>query len=253
MLLPNIANADIDLQKLADYVLNTGHPEGRHKARVFLSALDVTASHATWLASAIRSGLSDSNFLLQHAWGADLVHDEMIITGAGNRGRAIALAVAADKSLASDDSPKPGEGPSRAEREAGSYDVLFVGTGAGDQTLKIGVTGDRDPGYGSTSKMIAEAAMCLLHDARSTPGGISTPASAPGHKLIARLQTHAGLAFSVDKGNTIFTARLCRSHHVFGAASTWQACTRVTRRPRPWPETDNRPCRNRPTRDRRIA
>jgi len=70
MLLPNIANADIDLQKLTDYVLNAGHPEGRHKARVFLSALDVTALDvtaldATWLASAMRSRLSDSNAVLQ--------------------------------------------------------------------------------------------------------------------------------------------------------------------------------------------
>ena len=139
-----------------------------------------------------------SNFLLQHAWGADFVYDEMIITGAGDKGRAIAEAVAADKSLGSDDGPKPGEGPSRAEREAGHYDVLFIGSGSGDQMLKVGVKGDRDPGYGSTSKMIAEAAMCLLQDAGSLGGGIWTPASAMGHKLIARLEKHAGLTFSVE-------------------------------------------------------
>jgi short subunit dehydrogenase-like uncharacterized protein len=60
------------------------------------------------------------------------------------------------------------------------------------------VQGDRDPGYGSTSKMISEAAMCLLQDAAETPGGIWTPASAMGQKLIDRLQAHAGLSFRVE-------------------------------------------------------
>ena len=139
-----------------------------------------------------------SNFLLQQAGGADFVYDEMLITGKGDKGQAIANAVAADKSLASDDGPKPGEGPSRAEREAGFYDVLFLATGKNGETLRVGVQGDRDPGYGSTSKMIAESAMCLLQDASATPGGIWTPASAMGQRLIDRLQAHAGLTFAVE-------------------------------------------------------
>ena len=139
-----------------------------------------------------------SNFLLQHAWGTGLVYDEMMVTGPGDKGQALAEAVAADKSLGGEGGPQPGEGPSRAEREAGFYDLLFVGSGADGQTLKVSVKGDRDPGYGSTSKMIAEAAMCLLQDATATPGGIWTPASALGHALIERLQAHAGLRFAVE-------------------------------------------------------
>ncbi len=139
-----------------------------------------------------------SNFLLHQAWGADFVYDEMLVTGAGEKGQAMAEAVAADKSLASDDGPKPGEGPSRAEREAGFYDLLFIGTGKHGETLRVGVQGDRDPGYGSTSKMIAEAAICLLQDARATPGGIWTPAAALGQPLIDRLQAHAGLRFTLE-------------------------------------------------------
>ncbi len=139
-----------------------------------------------------------SNYLLQHAWGTDLVYDEMLVTGAGDKGQAIANAVAADKSLGGDGGPQPGEGPSRAEREAGHYDLLFIGTGAAGQSLRVGVQGDRDPGYGSTSKMIAESAMCLLQEASGTPGGIWTPASALGHALVARLQAHAGLRFAVE-------------------------------------------------------
>ena len=139
-----------------------------------------------------------SNFLLGHAWGSDLVYDEMLVTGPGDKGQAIAEAVAADKSLGGPGGPQPGEGPSREERESGFYDVLFIGTGAAGQTLKVGVKGDRDPGYGSTSKMIAESAMCLLQDAAATPGGIWTPASAMGAALIQRLQAHAGLTFAVE-------------------------------------------------------
>ncbi|OYT91001.1 MAG: saccharopine dehydrogenase [Burkholderiales bacterium PBB3] len=139
-----------------------------------------------------------SNFLLGTAYGADFVYDEMLITGVGEKGEAIANAVAADKSMASEDGPKPGEGPSRAEREAGFYDVLFVGHNAAGDSLRVGVKGDRDPGYGSTSKMIAQSAICLLEEAAHTPGGIWTPASAMGAPLMKRLQDHAGLQFAVE-------------------------------------------------------
>ena len=142
--------------------------------------------------------LHRSNFLLGHAWGADLVYDEMILTGPGEKGEAVARTVAADKSLGAEGGPKPGEGPSRAEREAGFYDVLFLGQDAAGHTVRVGVKGDRDPGYGSTSKMIAEAAVCLLQDAGGTTGGIWTPASAMGVALIARLQKSAGMAFAVE-------------------------------------------------------
>jgi short subunit dehydrogenase-like uncharacterized protein len=141
-----------------------------------------------------------SNFLLQHAYGADFVYDEMLVTGPGEKGEAMAHAVAADKSLGAEGGPQPGEGPSRAEREAGYYDVLFLGEDAEGHTLRVGVTGDRDPGYGSTSKMITEAAVCLLQDALDTPGGVWTPASAMGERLTRRLQANAGLRFAVEAG-----------------------------------------------------
>lgn len=139
-----------------------------------------------------------SNFLLQHAWGTDFVYDEMLVTGPGEKGEALANAVASDKSMGSDQGPKPGEGPSREEREAGFYDVLFLGDDGQGNTLRVGVKGDRDPGYGSTSKMIAEAAVCLLQEAAATPGGIWTPAPAMGEPLVARLQANAGLTFAVE-------------------------------------------------------
>ena len=142
--------------------------------------------------------LHRSNFLLDHAWGADFIYDEMMVTGAGEKGEAMAQAIAADRSLGAEGGPQPGEGPSLAEREAGFFDLLFLGHDAQGHALRVGVTGDRDPGYGSTSKMISEAAVCLLQDSAATAGGIWTPASAMGTALIDRLEQHAGLRFQIE-------------------------------------------------------
>ena len=139
-----------------------------------------------------------SNALLGHAYGSDFVYDEMILTGPGEQGEAIAKAVTGDKSLAGDDAPKPGEGPTKEERENGFYDVLFIGEGADGKTLTANEAGKRDPGYGSTSRMIAESAICLVRDATDTQGGIWTTAPAMGDKLIKRLQEHAGLTFKLE-------------------------------------------------------
>ena len=165
--------------------------------------VDDALGEGVWVAPFVMAAINTrnvhrSNFLLQHAYGTDFVYDEMLITGPGEKGEAIANAVANDKSLGSDTGPKPGEGPSREERENGFYDVLFLGTDDAGNTLRVGVKGDRDPGYGSTSKMIAEAAVCLLQDAPQTPGGIWTAAPAMGNALIARLQASAGMTFAVE-------------------------------------------------------
>ena len=140
-----------------------------------------------------------SNFLLGHPYGTDFVYDEMIVTGAGPKGEAMAQAIAADRSLGSKEGgPQPGEGPTLAEREAGFYDLMFLAQTAQGDSLTVGVQGDRDPGYGSTSKMVTEAAVCLLTQAQATPGGIWTPASAMGEVLIQRLVANAGLRFAVE-------------------------------------------------------
>ena len=83
MLLPNIEKASIDLKKLADYVLNAGHPEGRHKARVFLSALGLAAADAEWLSNRILAGLWQSEAKLQSTtnWGPIYRVDMDIVRG----------------------------------------------------------------------------------------------------------------------------------------------------------------------------
>lgn len=138
-----------------------------------------------------------SNYLLNHDYGEDFTYDEMMLTGPGENGEAMAKAVAADKSMA-ESTRKPGEGPSPEERESGYYDVLFVATSPQGEMLKASVRGDRDPGYGSTSKMIAESAVCLLRNPALASGGVWTPAAALGETLIECLQENAGLSFKLE-------------------------------------------------------
>jgi short subunit dehydrogenase-like uncharacterized protein len=140
-----------------------------------------------------------SNFLLGHEYGEGFVYDEMMLTGPGEKGEATAKAVAADKSMANDPR-KPGEGPSKEERENGYYDVLFAGSNDKGESLRVSVKGDKDPGYGSTSKMIAESAVCLVKNPGAASGGIWTPASALGSLLIERLEKNAGLTFQGEGG-----------------------------------------------------
>ncbi|OUR62761.1 saccharopine dehydrogenase [Colwellia sp. 39_35_sub15_T18] len=138
-----------------------------------------------------------SNLLLAHQYGDDFVYDEMMLTGAGEKGEAMAKMVAADKSMATDPM-KPGEGPTKEARETGFYDVLFAGSNSNGEILMASVKGDKDPGYGSTCKMISESAICLLKNLDAAGGGIWTPASAMGTLLIDRLQENAGLTFQLE-------------------------------------------------------
>ena len=136
-----------------------------------------------------------SNKLLNHIYGEDFKYNEMWIQGSGEEGKAAAEFISTMNPLG--DPPEPGEGPSKESRENGNYDVLFCAD-LDDQTIKASVSGDMDPGYGSTSKMIAESAVCLVKDCKDLLGGIYTPAASMGEKLIKRLERNAGLSFKVE-------------------------------------------------------
>jgi short subunit dehydrogenase-like uncharacterized protein len=141
-----------------------------------------------------------SNLLMGFPYGKDFVYDEMVLTGPGEKGEADAKrVVAANAEMGGPGGPKPGEGPSKEERETGLYDLLFVALAPDGRQVHAAVRGDRDPGYGSTSKMIAECAICLLRDTPEVPGGIWTPGAAMGHPLIKRLVDNAGMTFDVER------------------------------------------------------
>ncbi len=138
-----------------------------------------------------------SNFLLNHLYGKDFRYDEMLLTGDGEQGKVAAEFVAKDDSLGKSQL-SPGDGPSKEERENGNYDLLFLGQNCEGNLMIGSVQGDKDPGYGSTSKMLSEAAMCLLKNPNLTSGGVWTPAAAMSKALIARLENHAGLTFQIE-------------------------------------------------------
>jgi short subunit dehydrogenase-like uncharacterized protein len=154
----------------------------------------------TWTAPFIMAPINTknvhrTNFLLGHAYGPDFVYDEMMITTIGEAGKAMAEAIAKANPFG-DSKLKPGEGPSKEERENGFYDALFIGEYPDDSEIRVCVKGDRDPGYGSTSKMIAESALTLLE--LDTPGGVVTPGGIMAEPLLKRLEAHAGLSFKIE-------------------------------------------------------
>jgi short subunit dehydrogenase-like uncharacterized protein len=88
----------------------------------------------------------------------------------------------------------PGQGPAPEQREKAWFRVRLVGDGGGRRVV-TDVRGG-DPGYGETSKMLAESALCLAHDQLPERAGQLTPAVAMGDALRKRLQA-AGIAFEV--------------------------------------------------------
>ena len=137
-----------------------------------------------------------TNFLLGHPWGPDFQYDEMQMLD-GPPGAAAGGMGGFD--FGAGGMPKPGEGPTREERENGSYDIVFIAEDSDGRTLRAAVTGDRDPGYGSTSKILAESALALAQIPRSqTPGGCWTSAAAMAPALLERLPQKAGLTFAVE-------------------------------------------------------
>ena len=170
---------------------------GPHQPSGMIPEYDATVG--AWVAPFIMAPINTknvhrTNFLLGQPYGADFVYDEMMVAGLGDMGKAAAEAIARLNPLSSDKGPKPGEGPSREERDTGHYDILFAGLMPDGARIDTVVTGDRDPGYGSTSKMIAETALLLAET--DGAGGIWTPGALLGTTLRDRLQAKAGLTFA---------------------------------------------------------
>ncbi|MDC3332229.1 saccharopine dehydrogenase NADP-binding domain-containing protein [Ilumatobacter sp.] len=167
----------------------------------------------SWLAPFVMAATNTrvvfrTHALLAHPWGNDFTYGEAMMMGEGLGGRAKAMslsgamgglmgaaAVGPVRKMMGRFLPEPGEGPTSDAQEQGFFDIRFHGTTASGAEIMTKVTGDRDPGYGSTSKMLGESALALLDSDAS--GGFWTPATALGDDLISRLVEHAGLTFEV--------------------------------------------------------
>jgi short subunit dehydrogenase-like uncharacterized protein len=177
---------------------------------------DFDAWVAPFVMSAINTRIVQrSNALSKQAYGEDFRYDEAVLMGRGLKGRASAAGMTAGLggfmvaaalpparwALERFVLPAPGEGPSAEDQRKGFFDLRFLGTTADGRKLRAKVTGDRDPGYGSTAKMLGQAGACLAQDFADSgrKGGFWTPATMFGDKLIERLVAHAGLTFEVGE------------------------------------------------------
>ena len=152
-----------------------------------------------------------SNALAGYPYGRGFRYREATLTGPGASGRlkgamlvstlaALVVGMSASPTRALLQKfflPKPGEGPSRELQQSGFFSLMQIGKLPDGTLMKTRIAGDRDPGYGSTSKMLAESAVCLAKDKTTTGGGIWTPASAMGAALLERLRSNAGLTFEI--------------------------------------------------------
>ncbi|MBF7073883.1 saccharopine dehydrogenase NADP-binding domain-containing protein [Glaciecola sp. MH2013] len=144
-----------------------------------------------------------SNALQNNLYGENFRYDEAMTAKTGFQAWTFTLGLGAfmvaasisplRRFLANKVLPKPGEGPSEEEQLSGMFDMRFYANIDGHD-LCVKVYGDRDPGYGSTAKMLAQSVLCLSKDIPELKGGFWTPASAMGDKLISRLAQHAGVS-----------------------------------------------------------
>ena len=154
-----------------------------------------------------------SNALLGYPWGQDFLYSEAASFAPGPRGLAAAAGMAGglvafftaasvpvlrrqlERRL-----PAAGTGPSAQERERGFFDILLLGEGTSKSGAPVKLEGkvasQGDPGYAATARMLSEAALCLAFDTPSAEGGVLTPASSMGMKLVERLR-RAGMTFEV--------------------------------------------------------
>ena len=152
-----------------------------------------------------------TNALLNYPYGRNFKYSEATLTGKGSIGWIKAASVTAGLSgfmlassldfsrsfLVNRILPKPGEGPNKQQQEAGFFNLSLIGQLTDGSLMKMRITGDRDPGYGSTSKMLSESAICLATDDLPSRKGFLTPASAMGEALLGRLVKNAGLRFDI--------------------------------------------------------
>ena len=155
-----------------------------------------------------------TNELLEFKYGKDFRYDEGMLISKGSGGfigaNIAAIGMKASNGLSGFKPtrqllqkflPKPGEGPSEETIQTGFFTIELIAKHPyeSEKNLKAIVTGDQDPGYGSTAKMLAESALALAQDELPVEGGFWTPASAMGDALLKRLPLNAGVNFTIEK------------------------------------------------------
>jgi len=183
-----------------------------------ISKPEYDTKHDRWLAPFVMASINTrivhrSNQLLDYQYSRDFKYDEAMWMKDGIKGKLMSYGMSAGllgfatamifkpsrEFLSKHVLPKSGSGPSKSEQEEGFFDIRFFGETSKRDTINTKVTGDKDPGYGSTSRMLAQSALCLAQDIskEDVGGGFWTPAVAMGDQLLKRLEDHAGISFEV--------------------------------------------------------
>ena len=195
------------------YALNPRNEQfGEDKSDLKSVIFDKTSQ--SWIGPFIMASINTrvvrrSNFLSRYSYGRSFRYDEATIFGKGSFGRIkgilsiipIGLIMSAKHGSLLKKGldilfPIAGEGPTNKKMEKGFYNLRFYITLEDGVNAFAKVTGDMDPGYGSSSKMLAESAVCLAKDKLPSTSGILTPSVAMGDSLLIRLEKNAGLTFS---------------------------------------------------------
>ena len=154
-----------------------------------------------------------SHFINEKKYGAGFLYQEQMLMGKGVKGyiRATSLLMGLGifalsvfitptrKILQKFILPKPGQGPSVQAQRDGYFDINLIGISENTETLCLKVTGDTDPGYACTAKMLAHSALSMVFDVpqKNSTGGFFTPSSAMGMHLVERLKKYAGMTFEI--------------------------------------------------------
>ena len=211
------ANKDKEIFKVLinPYGLNPiGEQEGLDKSDLRKIIFDKSSN--SWIGPFVMAAINTkivrrSNALSNYSYGKDFMYNEATLSGKGIFGKikgyflAIPIFILMSakpgstlKKLIDFILPKPGEGPNKKNRETGFYNLRFYITLENGSKAFAKVIGDMDPGYGSTSKMLAESAVCLAKDKLPDSSGVLTPSIAMGDPLLDRLEKNAGLSFNFN-------------------------------------------------------
>ena len=169
----------------------------------------------SWIYPFIMAGINTKIVRRSHAltnfqYGKDFRYEEAMMSGKGISGLLKAILAVFPlamiglnpnsllKKIVNSYMPKPGEGPGPEKRKNGFYNLRFYVTIDERRKAFAKVVGDNDPGYGSTSKMLAESALCLAFDKLPENCGVVTPSIAMGKQLLDRLRNNAGLDFKIS-------------------------------------------------------
>ena len=213
------AKSDIRLRKEMSnpYILCPEKKDLSHR-QISVKGPTFDQDFQTWSCPFIMEAINARVVLRSHMlngfpYGSEFLYREQMMTGKGLKGRLSALALSMGlgffalgvfmtptRKLIQRFIPQPGQGPSPEAQTAGYFDISLLGKTSSGEKMEVRVTGDRDPGYGCTAKMLAQSGLCLAFDFDNAEreGGFWTPATLMGDKLISRLVDNAGMTFDLQ-------------------------------------------------------